>query len=76
MTKIAQELNAVLGRLDPERAKRLESLVRDALALASEAAPNGQSAWPAGYFDETAGAFAGEKFERPPQGETPKRGEW
>jgi hypothetical protein len=29
------------------------------------------AAWPAGYFDQTAGALAGEEFLRPHQGELP-----
>jgi len=33
-------------------------------------------AWPAGYFQETAGAFAGEPLERPPQLPFEKRAEW
>ena len=34
------------------------------------------SVWPAGYFEQTAGALAGEDFERPPQGELPVREDW
>jgi hypothetical protein len=34
------------------------------------------AAWPAGYFEQTAGALVGEKFERPPQGELPRREAW
>ena len=33
-------------------------------------------AWPAGYFQKTAGAFAGEPFERPAQLPFEKREEW
>ena len=33
-------------------------------------------AWPVGYFQKTAGAFAGEPLERPPQLPFEKRGEW
>ena len=33
-------------------------------------------AWPAGYFQETAGAFAGEPLERPAQLTFEKREEW
>jgi hypothetical protein len=36
----------------------------------------GASAWPKGYFERTAGAFAGEHFERPPQLPFEKREEW
>jgi predicted DNA-binding antitoxin AbrB/MazE fold protein len=32
--------------------------------------------WPDGYFQQTAGAFEGEIFERPSQGTLPDRGEW
>jgi hypothetical protein len=35
-----------------------------------------QSAWPEGYFEKTAGAFANEPFERPPQLPFEKREEW
>lgn len=33
-------------------------------------------AWPANYFEQTAGALAGETFERPAQGEQPRRENW
>ncbi len=32
--------------------------------------------WPDGYFQQTAGAFLGETFERPDQGTMPRRGDW
>lgn len=32
--------------------------------------------WPEGYFRQTAGAFAGEIFERPDQGTIPDRDQW
>lgn len=35
-----------------------------------------RTAWPASYFEQTAGALAGEEFERPSQGELPRREEW
>jgi predicted DNA-binding antitoxin AbrB/MazE fold protein len=35
-----------------------------------------QGAWPERYFERTAGALAGEDFERPPQGELPAREAW
>ena len=41
--------------------------------------PNGAEAranWPPHYFDQTAGAMAGEDFERPPQGDLPQRDDW
>jgi Protein of unknown function DUF104 len=34
------------------------------------------SSWPPCYFEQTAGALAGEDFERPPQGGLPQREEW
>ena len=39
-------------------------------------ANGGLTAWPAGYFEQTAGAVAGEDFERPPQGKLPERDIW
>jgi hypothetical protein len=36
----------------------------------------GPTTWPSGYFDQTAGALADERFERSPQGELQKRDEW
>jgi Protein of unknown function DUF104/Protein of unknown function (DUF3696) len=39
-------------------------------------ANGGLTAWPAGYFDQTAGVLAGENFERPPQGQLPERDIW
>jgi hypothetical protein len=39
-------------------------------------APNSPVKWPANYFEQTAGALAGEDFERPPQGSLPRREEW
>ncbi len=33
-------------------------------------------AWPEAYFEQTAGALAGEEFERPPQGKLPNRDQW
>ena len=32
--------------------------------------------WPNDYFQRTAGSLAGEKFERPSQGELPERDSW
>lgn len=32
--------------------------------------------WPVGYFQQTAGAFSEEPFERSSQGTLPSRGEW
>jgi predicted DNA-binding antitoxin AbrB/MazE fold protein len=35
-----------------------------------------QVSWPANYFEQTAGSFAGEVLERPTQGDLPRREEW
>ena len=75
MTAIAHELDEKLKTLDDATAASVERLVRDALKLAS-APRKSASHWPLGFFEETAGAFAGEPFERPPQGEFEKREEW
>ena len=50
--------------------------VREALERAEKDETDSGSGWPEGYFEQTAGALAGEDFERPPQGELPSRDEW
>jgi len=45
------------------------------VGLTATGAPAAE-AWPAGYFQKTAGAFAGEQLERPPQLPFEKREEW
>ena len=77
MNRIAQELDEKLRTLNPPRARYLESLVREALGRAEQADLGDSSfSWPVGYFDQTAGALSGENFERPPQGELPRRDDW
>lgn len=44
--------------------------------VAQKAEASSANGWPDGYFEQTAGAFAGEEFERPPQGELPSRDDW
>jgi hypothetical protein len=73
MSTIAQELDQRLRTLDPATAERMTQLVRDALALVGNGSAH---AWPDGYFVRTAGALAGEKFERPEQGTAETRGTW
>lgn len=34
------------------------------------------AAWPAGYFEQTAGALTNEPIERPLQGDLPQRESW
>ena len=47
------------------------------LEFLADAAPSGNGHdWPAGYFERTAGALAGEQFERPAQGEVAAREQW
>ena len=78
MLAIAEALDERLRNLPPQRACYLETLVRDALALVSvesvDIAPT--STWPLGYFDQTAGSFACERLERPPQGSLEVRTSW
>ena len=77
MPTIVQEFAAALERLDPVRAQQLASLVRDALRLAESPASQPIAAeWPEGHFEATAGAFANEQFDRPPQGVLPVRDAW
>jgi hypothetical protein len=77
MNKVAQELDQRLQKLDRATAEHVERLVLDALALASgSAAGSAPQQWPQGYFERTAGALAGEAFERPEQGTTPTREGW
>lgn len=77
MKAIAEELERRLAQLDPRVAAQVERLVRDALALADGSASRVLSGgWPAGYFARTAGALAGEEFERPQQGVPPEREAW
>jgi hypothetical protein len=79
MIAIAEALEEKLRNLPPQRACYLETLVRDALALVSVDSadiPTTTSAWPPGYFDQTAGTFASEPFERPPQGSLEVRTSW
>lgn len=74
---MVDELAQRLRQLDAATAGRLEQLVRDALVLVEPTANSRpQSAWPDGYFEKTAGALAGERFERPAQGELTQREAW
>lgn len=74
MNRLAQQLDEKLRTLNPARAQYLESLVREALDRAELG--DSASGWPTGYFEQTCGVLAGEDFERPPQGEFPRRDDW
>lgn len=77
MTTLAQQLDEYLRTADEETARRLVEIVRDALALAEIAKDaRGAGNWPAGYFQQTAGSLAGERFERPDQGQAQTRETW
>ncbi|REJ90046.1 MAG: hypothetical protein DWQ34_09595 [Planctomycetota bacterium] len=73
MNRLAEELNQKLQLLDPVRAERLEMWVREAIDRVDQ---DDHAHWPDGYFDATAGALAGERLERAPQGELPQRTDW
>ena len=77
MTALAQQLDELLRTVDEETGRRVQQIVRDALALA-EIAQEGRGAahWPAGYFQQTAGSLVGERFERPVQGQVETREAW
>ena len=77
MNTVAEELDRRLGQLDRATAERVEQLVLDALALAGETANRPASnPWPDGYFEQTAGVLADERFDRPQQGVSPTREAW
>ncbi len=47
-----------------------------AVRLDIDDAGESASQWPAGYFERTSGALAGQPMERPAQGESPAREVW
>ena len=69
MSSICYDLEATLSRLDPGSAAVLERLVRDSLALVEirtvPAREFDARGWPAGYFETTAGSFAGQPLDAP-----------
>jgi hypothetical protein len=58
-----------------EMRHHLDSLVKQG-PYNGNGAKSGMPAWPEKYFEQTAGAFAGEPLERPPQLPFEKREEW
>ena len=77
---LALELSRLMGRLDSETAALLERTVRDALALAerrsSDSTSTDAGGYPVGYFEATAGSFANEPLEAPPELPIECREEW
>lgn len=72
MSAVCLDLETTLARLDPNAAAMLERIVRDAVALAkirdrspATDGPVDARGWPKGYFEQTAGSFAGEPMEVP-----------
>jgi hypothetical protein len=76
MNPIVEKLDNKLCSLDPAKARELESLVEQAIDQVEQEAVAPASAWPKHYFEQTAGALAGETFDRPPQGELSDRDDW
>ena len=80
MTAIAVELDRKLQSLDPETAALLERLVRDALQRTDKspvaAADATALAEHQAHIAKFAGIWAGDDFERPPQGQFEKREDW
>lgn len=72
MNRIAEELDAKLNTLDPEKAKELVQIVQHAIERIEGSTPD----WPEGYFSNTSGSFADEILERDPQGKAAKREDW
>jgi len=75
MNKIAKMLDEKLRSLDPKSAEALASTVLDAINQAEQKRQK-SNGWPEGYFEETAGSFAGELLDRAQQGELPQREQW
>jgi len=89
MHAVAKQLDETLNRLDAAAAAELERAVREVLeARAANAAPASGSddpwagverdamGYPEGYFERTAGSFANEPLERPPQPPLEERADW
>ena len=78
MSSIAHELESTLQSLDPREASSLTKAVQDVLVRFRRAPvkPGSANGWPEGYFEATAGAFGGERFERPAQDEQAPREDW
>ena len=60
----------------PEWVLKEVDLFLDLLSRTQVPQNSAVAGWPPGYFEETAGSFAKETFERPPQLPFEKREEW
>jgi hypothetical protein len=80
MSSLALELDYMLRRVDFETARRLERAVRDALEEAEKrslkCAPHDALGYPIGYFESTAGSFAGEPLDVAPELPMQPRESW
>ncbi len=80
MTKIAQELDERLKRLDSNTAAAIERLVGDALLLVDTQTKRGSDDLAVDYhrtfLRQFDGVFAEEPFERPPQGYSEEPSRW
>ena len=80
MHSIARQLDKLLGQLDSETASQLEQTIRDAVAHATQRAVSRQDTddlgYPVDYFETTAGSFAGEALDRPPNLPFESRESW
>jgi len=74
--------DALIQELMKQPEQVLREMRRHLDSLVDHQSPNGNGGdsqtgdWPEGYFQKTAGAFANDPFERPPQLPFEKREEW
>ena len=80
MSYVTVEVEINRGRIVPREPDKLPERASGLLTILPSAgnscAAGTPESWPRGYFEKTAGAFANEPFERPPQLPFEKREEW
>jgi len=80
MSYVTLEVEINHGRIVPREPDKLPEKASGLLtilpAVGDSSAVRPQKSWPRDYFEKTAGAFANEPFERPPQLPFEKREEW
>lgn len=81
MTELAIEVDRVLCSLTPTARRKLEMAVRELLMRTTvkspwEGVPLDAKGYPVGYFEQTAGALAGEPFDEPEELPMQIREEW